>query len=103
MVLMSVLYPNQPGARFDERYYLDRHIELVRQRWGAMGLGEVRLLRGVGTPDGGSAPYRVITLLTFVSGQALQQAVAEHGEEIFADIPRFTDVQPAVQVNEALA
>ena len=32
MVLVSVLYPNQAGSRFDERYYLDKHIPLVRQR-----------------------------------------------------------------------
>jgi uncharacterized protein (TIGR02118 family) len=103
MVLVSVLYPNQPGARFDLRYYVDRHIALVRQRWDGMGLTEVRLLRGVGTPDGSAAPYQVVALLTFASADALQQAVTAHGAEIFADIPRFTDVQPVVQVNEALA
>ena len=26
MILLSVLYPNQPGTHFDERYYVDRHI-----------------------------------------------------------------------------
>jgi uncharacterized protein (TIGR02118 family) len=102
MVLVSVLYPAQPGTRFDERYYIDRHITLVRQRWDGMGLNDVRLLRGVGTPDGGAAPYRVIALLSFASVEALQGAVAAHGAEIFADIPNFTDVTPVVQVNERL-
>ena len=32
VVLVSVLYPNQPGSRFDERYYLDQHIPLVRRQ-----------------------------------------------------------------------
>ncbi len=103
MVLVSVLYPNQPGSRFDERYYLDRHIPLVRQRWEPMGLAELRLLRGTATPDGGPAPYRVVALLTFASAEALQRAAAAHGPEIFGDIPHFTDVQPVAQVNEALA
>jgi uncharacterized protein (TIGR02118 family) len=103
MVLVSVLYPNQSGARFDERYYVDRHIPLVRRHWDAMGLRDVRLLRGTGTPAGGEAPFRIIALLTFETAAALREAVAAHGAEVFADIPRFTDVRPVVQVNEALA
>ena len=103
MVLVSVLYPDQPGTRCDARYYLDRHIPLVLERWGGMGLSEFRLLRWMGTPAGGAAPYRVIALLSFDSAEALQRAVAAHGAEIFADIPNFTEVQPVVQVNEMLA
>ena len=103
MVTVSVLYPNQPGSRFDERYYLDTHIPLVRQRWESMGLADLRLLRGTNTPDGGAAPYRVLALLTFESAEALQKASAAHGREIFGDIPNFTDTQPVAQVNEALA
>ena len=103
MVLLSVLYPNQPGSRFDERYYLDKHIPLVRQRWDAMGLTDLRLLRGTATPDGGAAPYRVLALLTFQSVEALQKAASAHGGEIFGDIPNFTDTQPVAQLNEALA
>ena len=103
MVLVSVLYPNQSGSRFDERYYLDKHIPLVRQRWEPMGLTDLRLLRGTATPDGGPAPFRVVALLTFASAEALGKAAAAHGAEVFGDIPNFTDVQPVSQVNEALA
>ena len=103
MVLLSVLYPDQPGSRFDERYYVERHIPLVRQRWEPMGLTELRLLRGTATPDGGAAPYRVLALLTFQSVEALQKAASAHGGEIFGDIPNFTDTQPVAQLNEALA
>ena len=102
MVLVSVLYPNQPGSRFDERYYLDKHIPLVRQRWEPMGLTDLRLLRGTNTPDGGAAPYRVMALLTFESAEALQKALAAHGRELFGDIPNFTDAKAVMQVNEAL-
>lgn len=102
MVQVSVMYPNTAGSRFDERYYLNEHAALLQRCWSGMGLSDVRLLRGVGTPDGGAAPYRVIALLTFDSAEALQAAVAKHGAEVFADIARFTDVQPIVQVNAPL-
>jgi uncharacterized protein (TIGR02118 family) len=81
MVTVSVIYPNQPGTRFDERYYLDKHIPLVRERWEPMGLTELRLLRGTNTPDGGAAPFRVMALLTFESAEALQKASAAHGRD----------------------
>jgi uncharacterized protein (TIGR02118 family) len=102
MVLVSVLYPNQPGSRFDERYYLDTHIPLVRKHWEPMGLTDIRLLRGTPNPDGSPATYRVIALLTFTSADALAKAGAAHGREIFGDIPNFTDVKAVMQVNEAL-
>jgi uncharacterized protein (TIGR02118 family) len=102
MVFVTVLYPNQPGSRFDEGYYTSQHAALLRQRWSGMGLTDIRLLRAVDGPDGGPAPYRVIAMLAFESAEALQKAIAAHGDEVFADIPRFTDVQPIVQVNEAL-
>lgn len=33
----------------------------------------------------------------------LGMEVGAHGEEVFGDIPNFTDVEPVVQVNEELA
>ena len=103
MVQVTVLYPNQDGTRFDERYYLDTHTPMLWARWGDLGLQEVRLLRGTGTPDGRPAPFRVIALLTFASAEALRHCLKAHGREIVGDIPNFTDVQPVMQVNETLA
>ncbi|MGK7871458.1 EthD family reductase [Falsiroseomonas sp. E2-1-a20] len=56
----------------------------------------------MGSPGEGQATYVVIALLTFQSLDALQKAIASNGAEIFADIPKFTDVQPIVQINEAV-
>jgi len=67
-----------------------------------MGLEDVRLLRGSASGDGTEAPYQVIALLTFRSQQDFQKAVQAHGQEIFADITKFTSVKPVVQINEAL-
>jgi uncharacterized protein (TIGR02118 family) len=102
MILVSVMYSGGEGATFDEAYYLQEHIPLVKERWTGMGLHEVRLVKGVATPDGSTPPYRVMALLTFGSMQEFQNAAQSHGPEIFADIPRFTNVQPVVQINEAL-
>ncbi|MEJ1939255.1 EthD family reductase [Nostoc sp. NIES-2111] len=102
MVVVSVMYPNTPGSRFDHRYYVEDHGALLQRCWAGMGLTEVRLLRGLGALGGGPATYQVTALLTFTSMAAFEAAVAAHGAEVLADIPRFTDVQPLVQVNSPL-
>jgi hypothetical protein len=43
-----------------------------------------------------------MALLTFRSITDFQAAGKAHGREIFADIPKFTSVQPIVQINEDL-
>ena len=102
MLLISVMYPDESASTFDEAYYLEKHIPLVKARWISMGLEKVDLVRGMGTPDGSAAPYRVMALLWFRSLQDFESAGREHGPEIFADIPNFTNVKPIVQINEPL-
>jgi uncharacterized protein (TIGR02118 family) len=101
MILVSVMYPNSAGSTFDQSYYVQKHIPLVKERWTSLGLEDVRLIRAVGTPDGSPPPYQVIALLSFRSMEDFQKAAA-HGEEIFADIPKFTSVQPVIQINESM-
>ena len=103
MVLVSVMYPGGAGSFFNQDYYLQTHIPLVKERWGSMGLEDVRLVRGVGTPDGSSPPFQVMALLSFRSLQEFQRAAGTHGKDIFADISNFTNVRPVVQINEILA
>ena len=99
-MLVTVMYPGGSGTRFDMDYYLGHHMPLVRERWTPMGLKEARIVKGVGTPDGGPAPFQVIALLTWDSLDAFKAAAERHGAEIFGDIPRFTDTQAAVQIND---
>jgi uncharacterized protein (TIGR02118 family) len=102
MIVVSVMYPASPGAKFDMDYYRAKHIPLVGARWNSCGLREAKVLQGVGAPGGGVATYSVIALLTFDSAQDFDQAVARHGAEIIGDIANFSSVQPVIQVNDVL-
>jgi hypothetical protein len=42
MVVVTALYPNEPGSSFDYDYYLNKHVPLVRERWRPMGLENQR-------------------------------------------------------------
>jgi uncharacterized protein (TIGR02118 family) len=103
MIRISVLYPRGDGKAFDHAYYIDKHMALVRQRWGSMGLVRTEVDRGVagGAPDA-PAPYIAVGHVYFNSLQAFQQAATAHGKELFDDVPNFTNIQPLVQISEVI-
>ena len=35
MIKVSVMYPNEPGLRFDHDYYRTKHLPLIKSRMGA--------------------------------------------------------------------
>jgi len=95
------MYP--AGARFDVDYYLSKHMQLVRDRWMPHGLKSTQVVKGLRKADGGAPDYQMAALLTFESLEAFKAAGKAHGKEIFADIPKFTDAQASVQINEVLS
>jgi uncharacterized protein (TIGR02118 family) len=102
MIVVSVLYPKTEKSRFDFDYYLAKHVPLVKARFEPFGMEETRLMRGTATLDGSKPAFELIAELTFPSTQHLQSALLAHGDEIIRDVPMFTDVQPTIQINEAL-
>jgi uncharacterized protein (TIGR02118 family) len=102
MVIVSVMYPAAAEATFDMDYYRQTHIPLVRTRWNACGLRELKVMTGAGAPGGGAPTYSVIALLTFDSAADVDQAVARHGAEIMGDIANFSNAQPVIQINDVV-
>ena len=77
---------------------------MVGDRWGSMGLKGAKVVRGLtGGDPGGPAPYQIVALVEFDSLESFQAAVDAHGDEIFGDIPNFTDTTPTVQISEVIA
>ena len=102
MVKVSVLYPHKEGARFDAAYYRDKHMPLVKERMGSACLYyTVDKGLGGGAP-GAPAPFVGMCHIYCDSVDAFQQAFAPHAEEIMADIPNYTDLQPMIQVSEVV-
>jgi uncharacterized protein (TIGR02118 family) len=102
MLVVTVMYPASDGATFDFDYYAGHHLPLVRRLWSGSGLEDVRALRGAPGPDGAGPTYVAIALLTFTSPEAFKASSRANGKEIFADIPKFTNISPVLQMNETL-
>ena len=100
MIKVGVFYPQQEGSKFDMKYYLEKHIPMVRQKIGPA-------LKGVAVEQGlaGGAPgapmtYVAIAHLLFDSVDSFQTAFGAQAPAIMADVPNYTDIQPIVQISE---
>jgi uncharacterized protein (TIGR02118 family) len=102
MITVSVFYPKTATSRFDFAYYLDTHTPMLKRLLEPAGMQNLRLLRGKGSLDGGAAPYEVTAHFDLPSLEVLQNALSKHGAQIIGDMPNYTDVQPVIQINEAL-
>ena len=100
MIRYSVFYPNTPAGRFDYEYYAETHMKLVEDRLRPLGLLRYEIDRGVGSADPDDpAPYVAVSHLYFNSVEERHNAFAVHGEELIADMPRYTDIDYKVQIS----
>ncbi|WP_181297242.1 EthD family reductase [Pseudomonas sp. Q2-TVG4-2] len=102
MIKASVMYPNTPGARFDHNYYRDKHMPLVQARMGKACLYYTvdKGLSG-GTPNS-AATYVAMCHIFSDSLEAFQAGFGPHADEILADIPNYTDLEPVMQISEVV-
>lgn len=97
------MYPS--SSRFDYEYYVGKHLPLVAELWGPLGLVSAEASKGVsGLMPGSAAEYATIASLTFPSLEVLQSVMTSASAgQVLGDIPNFSDAQPKVQISEVLA
>jgi uncharacterized protein (TIGR02118 family) len=100
MIKISVLYPNNEGAKFDMAYYCQTHMPLVKRLLGAAVKG-MAVDQGIGGFGPGTpAPYVAVGHLLFDSVEAFQTAFEPHAQAIMGDIPNYTNLEPTIQVSD---
>lgn len=101
-IKVSVMYPHQPGARFDHDYYRDRHMPLVQARLGAACLFYTVDKGLAGGAPGEPPAYVAMCHIHAESVPAFQAAFGPHAKEIQADIANYTDIAPLLQISEVV-
>jgi uncharacterized protein (TIGR02118 family) len=100
MIKVTILYPSGEGKKFDMDYYSNKHIPMVKSLF-ADALKLTAIDRGIaGGAPGAPAPFVVICYLYFDTTAAFKNAMTVNGNKIQADIPKFTNIQPVVQISE---
>jgi uncharacterized protein (TIGR02118 family) len=102
MIKVSVLYPRTESLKFDMKYYLERHIPMVKAKLGA-ALKSASVDEGLAGASPGQPPsFAVIATLGFESVDAFQNAFGQHAEAIMADLPNYTNAAPTIQISNVL-
>lgn len=102
MIKVSVMYPNTPGARFDHEYYRDKHMPLVQSRMGDY-CKYYTVDKGLaGMSPGAPATYIGMCHIFCDSADAFEKGFGPHAAEILADIPKYTDLEPVMQISEVV-
>jgi uncharacterized protein (TIGR02118 family) len=100
MIKVRILYPNQSSTKFNMSYYVGHHMPMVRRLLGS-ALKGMLVEQGIcGEKPGSPAPYIATGHQLFESLQAYQTSFAPHAKEIIADIPKYTNSEPLVQIGE---
>ena len=102
MIKVSVMYPNQPGARFDHDYYRERHMPLVQRLMGSR-CRYYTVDKGL-SGGGADAPAVYVALCHIFcdSVEDFEAGFGPHAEEILADIANYTDLAPVIQISEVV-
>jgi uncharacterized protein (TIGR02118 family) len=98
---VSVLYPNEAGKKFDFDYYRNTHMKLAGARLTPFGLIRYEVDRGLaGGGPNAPAPFIGACHFYFDSVDQFQKGMAAHGQELLADIPNYTNLQPTIQISD---
>ena len=101
MVMISILYPNRNGSKFDQEYYVNTHMPMSIERLSThAGYQGVSVMQGMGGGMPGSVPtYVAICQFLFDSLESFLAAFNPHAEFLQADMANYTDTQPIIQIS----
>ena len=100
MIKVSVFYASGEGKHFDIDYYCEKHMALVKRLCGPAVKGTAVEHGMSGMAPGSKPPFLAMGHLYFESVDAFQSSFGPHLNEIVADVPNYTNVQPTIQISE---
>ena len=103
MIQVSVVYPQQDGSTFDEKYFLEKHMPMLRQRLTPREMVRDEVYKGVSGPDPSQPPtYVFAAYLYFNTVEAVHEAFKAEAREVMGDIPNYTNISPIIQISESV-
>ena len=100
MIKVSILYPGNPGTRFDVDYYLRFHMPMAARLLGSAVMAVSVEIGVSGAMPGQPAPFAAIAGFTCESIEAFTAAFMPVAGQLQGDIPNYTDIDPVIQVSE---
>jgi uncharacterized protein (TIGR02118 family) len=101
MVMISIMYPNRDGSKFDQEFYINTHMPMSIERLSMhAGFKGVSVVRGVGDGRPGSAPaFVAMCQYVFDSLEDFLAAFNPHAAFLQGDMANYTDIEPIIQIS----
>ena len=101
MAVLRVCY--KQGVRFDEAYYVARHLPLAGGIMGPHGVTSVEVVKVKTAADGSKPPYQVMFTAHFASEAGLRDALQDpQMAQALDDIQNFYDGMPEFLIGEVI-
>jgi uncharacterized protein (TIGR02118 family) len=101
MTVLRVCYKH--GVRFDEAYYVSKHLPLAGGIMQPYGVRSVEVVKVAGGIDGSTPPYQMIFSAYFETMDGLQQALkSPRMAEIIGDVPNYFAGTPDIMIGDVI-
>jgi uncharacterized protein (TIGR02118 family) len=101
MAVLRVCY--KQGVRFDEAYYVSKHLPLAKSIMGPYGVTSVEVVKLMAAGDGSKPPYQLMFTAHFTSETGLRSAMqSPQMPQLLSDIQNFYDGTPDVLIGEVV-
>ena len=101
MTVLRVCYRH--GVRFDEQYYLGKHLPMAGAIMGALGMKKAEIVKVSGSVPGFTAPYQFVFSAYFDSPADVQQCMQDpRMEQVLGDVKNYYEGEADVMIGEIL-
>jgi uncharacterized protein (TIGR02118 family) len=101
MYRLTVVYENVDKGKFDFDYYINKHLPLVKSRIGD-SITRTVVCEGIKGVSNEKEPYKAVVQVYLKNLEGLERGLETHGEEIMSDIPRFTNIDPVLNLEKVV-
>ena len=101
MFCATVAYPIQQGGTFDFDYFVNKHVPMFARLLGDNCV-RFEVHKSLAMPGAPAPKFIAVAYFWVKTGEAFGAVLAQHGEEIYADIPEFTNIEPIRQWSEVV-
>jgi uncharacterized protein (TIGR02118 family) len=101
MVMISIMYPNKSGSKFDQEYYVNTHMPISIERLSThAGFRGVSVARGIAGGMPASEPaFVAMCQFLFDSLEDFLAAFEPHAAFLQGDMVTYTDIEPTIQIS----
>ncbi|MBS1506522.1 MAG: EthD family reductase [Bacteroidetes bacterium] len=100
MIKVSILYPGGEGKTFDMEYYEKNHMPMMAGLLGK-NLKFYEIDKGIaGRTPADKVPFVAVGYFYCYDVAEYNKVIGQHINEILADIKKYTNIQPTIQISE---